>query len=313
MKIFITGSTGFIGKNLVKKLSNHDISCLVRTSSSKSDIKFLKDCNACLVYGDITKKETYRQAIKDADVIIHLAGILGQFNINNKKYHLVNVLGTKQLVALCKKQKIIYCSSAGVLGPIVNGKETDKPKPTNQYEKSKLDAERIVETYTNSIILRPGFVYGEYDNQTIKLLKAIENHRFFLLGRHDSKIQPTYIDDLIFCILKCLRDKTGKKYIIAGERPVTIREFYNLVAYYVCVRTNNFYIPITIAKLYVSFVEPICKTLKINPILTKTRLEFFTRTRTYDTSKIKKDLDYQPIKLEIGLKRTIDWYKQYHP
>lgn len=317
-KIFITGATGFIGKNLIENLKgkNYFITCLVRKISNKKDIDFLLKNNAKIIYGDILNIKSLIKPIKQADTIIHIAGILGSFNRKENDYININITGTKNIVNECNKYKnkkrLIYCSSAGVLGNIINGNENSIPNPTNIYEKTKLDAEKIVKKYSNYIILRPEFLYGKYDNHVLNLFNSIKKKHFFLIGKGNSLLHPTYIDDLINIIEKIIENKDIKNetFIIAGNNIISVRDFYLLICKYFNIKPNKLNIPYFLAKLYVLIIEKIALKFNFHPILTKSRLYFFTKSRSFNISKAKKILNYNPIDLEIGLEKTIKWYKQ---
>ena len=312
MNILVTGATGFIGKNLVRCLvkNNPKIRCLIRKTSKEVDIDYLKKIKVQLFYGDITKKETLNGCFDNIDVVYHLAGMLGDFNTAKEDYYKIHVLGTKNLLKLCKKQKFIYCSSAGVLGPVTNGDELRKLNPTNVYEKTKAEAEKLVRKYENYVILRPEFVYGPYDSHVLNLFKAINKKKFFIIGDGNSMLHPTYVDDLIYCLSRCLDKKIKNEiFTVAGEKPVSVKEFTKLVADQLNVKINKIKIPLYFVRVCISVVEPFAKVFNLNPSLTKSRFDFFTKTRTFNTKKAQKILSYKPIKLEEGIKKTIQWYK----
>ena len=135
MKIFITGATGFLGKHLVPKLDFCDsIRCLVRKSSDISSIK-LKNVEFC--YGDINDINSLNQAMKDVDIVIHMAASI--FAKNKEDQYKINVEGTKNIVELCKKNKIkklIYISTVSV----VYGEEY----PNQGYILTKKEGEEVV-------------------------------------------------------------------------------------------------------------------------------------------------------------------------
>lgn len=313
MKILVTGATGFIGKNLVKALvrKKHKITCLVRKTSKKRDIDFLKNLKVKLVYGNINNKESIKDILKDVNVVYHLAGLLGNPKVLSKEYFDVHVKGTKNLIESCKNQKFIYCSSAGVLGPIKKGKEEDKLNPANIYEKTKAEAEKIIKSYNNFVILRPEFVYGPYDMHVLRLFRSIKEKEFRVISNGKSKLHPTYIDDLVYCLIKCLdKNIKNKTFLIAGDKEISVQDFAKLIAKELNVRLNKIKIPLIAAKSYVFFFEFLFKKLNIDPILTKSRLEFFTKTRSFNTGKARKTLKFKPISLEKGIKVTMDWYKE---
>lgn len=313
MNILTTGATGFIGKNLVRSLvnNNHKVKCLIRETSKKADIDYLKKIKVQLFYGDITKKETLNDCLSNIDVVYHLAGILGDFNTQKEDYYKTHVLGTKNLLKFCKKQKFIYCSSAGVLGPVINGDELKRLNPTNVYEKTKAEAEKLVLEYDNYVILRPEFVYGAYDLHVLNLFKTIKNRKFYIIGNGKNMLHPTYVDDLIYCLIKCLNKNIKNEiFVVAGEKPVSVEEFVKLAANQLSIRYNKIKIPLHLARVYTSVFEPFAKVFNLNPSLTKSRFNFFTKTRTFDIKKAQKMLNYRPIKLEKGIKKTLGWYKK---
>lgn len=314
MKILVTGATGFIGKNLVKELirKKHEVICLARKSSDKKNIDFLKNLGCKIYYGDITKKETLRKIDKSFDVVYHLAGLIGKANLNEKDYYSVNFEGTKNMLEICNKQKFIFLSTAGILGPVIFGNEKTSINPANLYEKTKAEADKLVLRYHNHIILRPGFIYGPYDKHALRLFRILKKSRFrFIIGNGKFLLQPAYIDDLIFCLIKCLDKKIRNEvFIVAGEKPISIDYFYRLVSKEFQVKTNRFKIPFILANAYVKITNPLSKIFGINPILTKGALDFLTKSRTFNINKSRKILGYNPIKLEEGIKKTIEWHKK---
>jgi len=190
MRIFITGATGFIGKQLCKKFreDGHDLVCL---NHEKTDIND-KDID-----------------LQGAEVVFHLAGLLGKWGVPEADYWKVNYEGTKNILEASKKAGIrnfIYLSTGGVSGPLLNNELADETypyKPSNIYEKTKVEAEKEVLKYSNDFVvtsLRPEFVYGPEDKHVLGLFQAVKN-RFPLFAGGKSKLHPTYIDDVIFCCL----------------------------------------------------------------------------------------------------------------
>jgi len=282
----------------------HEVICLVRRTSTKADTKFLTDLGVEIVHGDITQSLPKQ----DFDVAYHLAGILGDFNTPDEDYHKTHVMGTQNVLDLCNGQKFIYSSSAGVLGPVVGGDETSLPNPTNVYEKSKARAEGLVSQYDNHVVIRPEFVYGPYDFHVLQLFRAIDDKKFMLIGNGTSMLHPTHVDDVIHCLINSLNVK-NETFVVAGQRPVSVREFSTMVADILGTRIPGFRLPLILARLYVQF-EGMFRKAGMIPPLTRSRLDFFTKSRTFKTEKAQRILGYRPVNLEEGLKKTIEWYKE---
>lgn len=179
MKIFLTGATGFIGKNLVPLLKYHELFCLVR---SRQKFESIKQPNIFPVYGDM------REGLPDlpeVDVIIHNAGVV---RCSSKKYYEVNSQGTAALLRKAGKiknlKKFIFISSQAAAGPAPlerPAEETDEPHPVSDYGKSKVLAEKSVrESGLPYIILRPAAVYGPGDRDIFVTFKMAKNGLAFL-------------------------------------------------------------------------------------------------------------------------------------
>ena len=73
MKVFITGATGFVGRNLVPRIlkEGHDVVCLMRYPDQYVNNEIYKECR--IVKGDVTQRESIRGLLGDLDILIHLA------------------------------------------------------------------------------------------------------------------------------------------------------------------------------------------------------------------------------------------------
>ncbi|MBU0732334.1 NAD(P)-dependent oxidoreductase [Patescibacteria group bacterium] len=300
MKIFVTGATGFIGGHLVPSLKDqgHEVVEIDRQRY------------------DITDKDIDLQG---AEAVYHLAGLLGKYGLPEEDYRNVNVEGTKNIFNLAKEQgvnKFFYLSSAGVQGPLPNGVVADERyqyNPSNIYEETKAEAERHVLNADSDMkvtAIRPEFIYGPGDMHVLGLFKQIQKGYFPLFGGGRSVLHPTYIDDLIFVLQKLLeRDKNGV-YIIAGEQYLSVEELADKIASALDTKIKNIKIPRRLALAGAITVETASSLVKKDPPITKAMIEFFTGNRAFDTSKARADLDFNPISLDEGLKKTVDWYKE---
>src|SRR3990167_2244927 len=147
MKIVVTGGAGFIGSHVVKILLNegHNVVVLDNLSTSTKDAV---DKRAELVIGDIKDPKQSRKALKNADAVIHMAGliIVPESVKDPIKYCENNVIGTVSFLESMRHEgvkKIIFSSSACVYGnpaklPI---KEDAQVNPDTPYGASKASIE----------------------------------------------------------------------------------------------------------------------------------------------------------------------------
>jgi len=152
MKIFVTGGSGYLGKELVKYLS------------LKADV-FAPSNTFCNMLDENKLNKTI--SIFKPDYVIHLAAFVDTFGCENdiKKALDVNVLGTINIVKACLKLncKLVYVSSEYVFsGDKGNYTINDKLDPINVYGKTKAAAEYVVSTFSNYQIIRAPFIRQIY-------------------------------------------------------------------------------------------------------------------------------------------------------
>lgn len=149
MKIFITGGTGFIGRNTLELLTrtSHQLKVLVRKCS---DTSFLKKTNVVCIEGDLLSKGSLIDGMKDCDSVINIAGIYSFWEPNDKIFREVNVNGTKNVMLAALEtgvKKVIHVSTAGIYGKPTDEPFTEEsalgPKQYSKYYQTKFEGERI--------------------------------------------------------------------------------------------------------------------------------------------------------------------------
>jgi len=160
--VAITGATGFLGSAIVAAFSpnkNVKVRVLSRTHHRA------RPTSSDMVYGDITEISACEQFVKNANIVIHAAGLLR----TNDKIALqrVNVEGTANIsraAYLAGVSRFIYLSSTGVYGaPGIAVDERSPHQPSNPYEKSKSAAEKLV-TFewgeSGCVVVQPSNIIG---------------------------------------------------------------------------------------------------------------------------------------------------------
>lgn len=321
-KILVTGASGFIGTNLVRALikDGRQVRALVRESDRRDELESL---GADLIRGDVSNRESLQRAVYGVDAVFHLAAVLGYFGIPKELFFKTNVEGTKNILEVCLAQNVkrfIHCSTTGVLGHH-RGKSFDESQPynpTNIYEQTKCQGEILAKDYFTKgldiTIVRPAFVYGPYDrSNTFRIFKAIQDKRFFIIGKGQNILQPTYIDDLVGGFLLCLDNPraVGQIYTLCGDMPVKLEYFVSLIADNLNVKIPRIKIPVLGAAIAANVLDFLSGIFKFDPILTKSRLQFFTDNHSYLIDKAKKELNYQPkVSVKEGIEKTIKAYKE---
>ncbi len=253
MKIFITGGAGFIGKYLVQLLinNNHTITIFDNFSnSSKESILHLSQNNVKIIEGDITNFAEIDTALKDHDILIHLAAKISvNESIKNplETFH-TNVEGTKNVITSCLKnniKKIIVASSAAVYGESNSSEiklnEKSEKNPISPYGKSKIIMEEYVKeklskNEMNYVILRFFNIFGigqsdEYAGVITKFgRKILRGKPLEIFGDGKQTRDFVAIEDVVEVIHQAITSITKNGiYNIASGHSITIKELAELM------------------------------------------------------------------------------------
>jgi nucleoside-diphosphate-sugar epimerase len=167
-KVLITGGAGYIGTELTSLLLESGYEVTVYDTLMYDGailIPFFKDKNFNFVKGDILDKEKLSEVIKNKDVVIHLAAIVGYFACDkNKRLSTdTNVLGTQNVIDCMSEEQLLLFGSTGSNYGKVDGicLETTPLNPSTLYGETKTEAEDLViEQHKNSIAYRFATAFG---------------------------------------------------------------------------------------------------------------------------------------------------------
>lgn len=158
LNILLTGGTGAVGSELLRQLDASSrldgVSVLVRdTKRTRKVLKPFGD-KIKVFYGDITNAEIVKSALKNQDVVVHLAALIPTVeDTNHDLVDRVNVGGTENIVrgmeSECPNAFLLYSSSIAIYGDRIkdpNIRKSDPPKGLDHdnYSRTKVDAEAII-------------------------------------------------------------------------------------------------------------------------------------------------------------------------
>lgn len=266
MNILVTGSSGFIGKNLVNFLINHNesitnIYVLLRNQRfiNKHNNKNIKFINIL----DLDKKKI------DIDVIIHLASKahIKNFSEDDAKYSLFLTKELLSFSVLNNIKKFIYLSSIKVYGENNTEKnifnEIDNANPTCEYSKSKLENENEIIRFFNQLninyyILRIPLVIGKGAKGNLSsLMKIISKNiplPFDKINNKRSVLSITNLINTVNNILIINKVESGV-FNICDYRPISTSELINSIKKFLEKKTFIFYFNKKIIKFFLSLFD----------------------------------------------------------
>ncbi|MGL4599253.1 MAG: NAD-dependent epimerase/dehydratase family protein [Bacteroidia bacterium] len=305
-RILITGATGFVGQHLLEALRGkpYRLRLLSRKPTNKND-------GNEWITGDLTDREMLRIALKDVDVVIHLAAELrDEKNMKAINTDATRVLG--ELALLHGIPKFIHLSSVGVSGYdwcgssfVVN--ESTPCEPQNMYERTKRAGEEVllqtlVPQGCKLTIIRPTNVFGDaHPRQALLrfLQHAKAGKRFFVT--RNATANYVYVGDLVATLVQVL-EKDPAQLIYQCGSSTSLAEFHALASKTLGVKPRQHFIPEWIFGLLRSMnfwgsnrLRGICNALS-NQV-------------TYSDERLKKEFVY-PFGIEKGLEKTCEYYKR---
>jgi nucleoside-diphosphate-sugar epimerase len=287
MNIFISGSRGFVGKNILKLNTKSDFHCYDR----KSNIKI------------------------NQDFVFHFAGLAHDISgkKNNDLYIRSNTGLTIEIFNEFLKSSakvFVFLSTIKVLGQYEDIIFEDSiPKHQSIYGLSKFNAEQYllskkIPSDKKVYILRSSLIYGEEPKGNLKLLKKYVNFYLpWILSSFDNKISLLDIRNLNFILNKlCENYKNIPSgiYNVSDDNPIKVKE---LVRYLASARNKRIFFW-KIKKSYLSVIFNMGNTLKL-PIINNSSFHKLTKNTIVDIGKIKKILN---IKLPYTTENSINYY-----
>jgi dTDP-4-dehydrorhamnose reductase len=293
MKILITGANGFIGYYLCEQLlaKHHTV---VATGKGDCRLPFGAETGFFYESMDFTDPFNVHDVFEEhkPDAVIH-AGAMGkpdECEQNQWLAYTVNTEGTITLLLNAEEHKsfflfistdFVFDGERGMYG------EDDIPAPVNFYGKSKLEAEEAVKEYEYEwAIARTVLVYGKPQLGRSNLLTIVKEklEKGEAYNVLDDQVRtPTYVEDLARGIVTMIEKNATGIYHLSGEDILT--------PYQMAIKTADY--------------------LGLDPSLVKrvTAAEFSQSAKRplrtgFVIDKAKKDLGFQPLSFNEGLKKT---------
>ena len=222
--ILVTGGTGFIGKALIRQLSEAGmpVRLLIRPSKKSPDLP--RGVPVEVTVANLTDIRSLHSAMVDVNIVYHLAGI--EWHGAHASLMDVDIQGTRaisQVAGEAGVERLFYLSHLGA----------DRASAYPVLKAKAIAEESIRRSGVKHTILRSALVYGMNDHFTsglARLLNALP-YLFFVPEEGDTLLQPIWVEDLVTCLVWALDDDLtiNQTYSVGGPEYLTFNHIVESV------------------------------------------------------------------------------------
>ena len=284
MRIFLTGSTGFVGRHMLQRLlaEGHSVRALVReparaATPEQSGVEFAA--------GDVVEGAGLDQGMKGCDAVVHLVGIIVERGGNT--FARVHHLGARNVVEAAKRAGIarfVHMSALGVRADGVAAYQTTKWRGEEEVRHSGIPY----------CILRPSLIFGPGDGFVTQMIEIMRSSPLLrpVPGNGSPRFRPIFIDDVTACFARALtNDRAVNQTIeLGGAEELSLEQVLARIARSAGVRKPPVHIPMPLMFAGAFVAQNLWK----NPPVTVDQLRMLGEGSTCDIAPMVRILGVQP-------------------
>ena len=263
--VTVFGGSGFVGTQVVRALAKRGwrVRVAVRKPALAYELRMAGDVGQIqTVRCDITDKAAVAEAIKGADAVVNLVGIL--FETGGRKFEALHVEGAVNVAEAARAASVQRLTHMSALGADVNGKAA--------YARTKGAAEAAVRAaFPGAVVIRPSVVFGKGDDFLNKFAAmATWSPALPLIGGGVTKFQPVYVGDVAEAVTRATvaPEAEGKTFELGGPSVWTFEDILKFILRET--NRNRFLVPVPFfAARILGSLAQIPAAIGLKPALTK--------------------------------------------
>ena len=251
MKVLVTGATGFVGRELLRRLhaDGHPLRLLVRNPASPAARRAADRFHAELHQGDVIEGGSLAAAATGTEAVIHLVGIISEFGRNTFENAHVRATGNMlQAARDAGVRRFIHMSALGT-----------RPGATARYHQTKWAAEELVRgSGLDWTIFRPSLIYGPGD-QFVNLFADLSRWSPILpvMGSGRGLLQPVAVEVVAAAFTGALTEPRalGRTFDLCGPEPMSLVALLDTILAVLGRRRVKLHIPLPLARAQAAILE----------------------------------------------------------
>lgn len=322
MRVLVTGASGFLGAHLCRRLEKQgdSVRALVRKGA---DVSALKGLSVEYAHGDVTSPESLLEAVKNIEVVFHLAGL--RRAPTRMPFFEVNAEGTRKvceaMVLGDKPARLVLCGSLSASGPSTLERprlEEDPFNPQEWYGESKVLAEQIANSYADRLevtLIRPSRILGPGDRENLAFFKIVKKGLKLHVTGGPRPLSMVDVGDVVeqLILQGTRKEAVGEAFFCAADETTTLEGMQDIVADELGVRPRTLTLPPLVltaaAQVADAFSRVSGKHLALNRKLSK---QLLVPAWTCSTAKAKRLLGFTArVSLEHSIRESARWYQAH--
>lgn len=295
-RVFLTGSTGFVGKATIRALAGHGftVRCLVR-EGSESDLEGVEGVER--VSGDVLEPEWLVQFVKGCSAVIHLVGIIREQPGRGVTFERLHTTATTNMLSVAREAGVKRYVHMSALGARANG--------SSAYHRTKWRAEEAVrQSGLDWTIFRPSVIFGPGDEFVTRLAQMVRRLPVVpVLGDGRYRLQPVCVEHVAEGFARSLLSGTpvGRTYDVTGPQPYPFDDILDLIGLLLGrPAVRKLHAPMELVKTVTRGLQ----WLPAYPV-TMDQISMLEEESLADATPFYRDFALTPESLQDGLKRLL--------
>ena len=289
-RVFVTGGTGFVGRNIVNALGERPMRVLAR---DKRAARAITGPNVEIAEGDVTKPETLRGVMDGCEAVIHLVAIIAEEG--DATFDTVISQGTVNVVHEAQRAGIARLVHMSALGT--------RNDPRFNYYEAKWQAEQAVaRSGIPWTIFRPSVIFGPGDEFITTLARLVRVAPVIpIVGSGRSAFQPVSVSEVALAFARALADPSTawQIYELGGGKTYTYEEMIDVISSHLGRARPKIHVPTALMELIVTLCKPLPSMLR--PPVTEEQLKMLAIDNTTHRSATAALIGREPLRLEDGI------------